>query len=625
MASSLRNYLLFSTLVLSAGLAACSNIFHDMEAITPVTIPPLPEVESIYPWDGMDNVHLNSAIFISFNNAMDMTSIGADSFRVVNESDLSEVDVFVHQYNEKSITLVLPSGCSLDPNTPYGVSIANDIYDIYGSVIEAGPLCSFITGMTEDTTAPFVEERYPAPGSVVKVTIPEVTVVFNELIEIPPDIDVTKDGVAVAGYYTYSTIYDNGVPVTRVGFRPRDPLQNKALYAITVSDAADIVGNHMSTSSTVFFATGGVPVPLDDAPACDSGGPIINAEGTFRIGDRGNGLGYHLSDDEGSLLGYRYNENDNIKGIFDTLNQGDLASRTYLRIVEDGNNIIGSSGLDLNPIVKPLANQYSSSPPYNQCYIDLENGLCVLPRPSYWNKFDANPPLPDIQECAWHYDTFDSVTGVTDEQSVFSGGKSFEIAGGWAKYFKLWPFGHDKALDSGTFSGWYYPSHNPLVNYFMTVCFGGVKNRVEVHEDRILIFINDIKVREQLFPSICNQWNHVYVVWRNSTVLGDAMMRVFLNGNIEESLIDIDPWINDDGEFILCTESHTGIYTSHTFIDNWKVWKEVVSEDPSWEYNSGAGRENALHVIYGPDADPEYDYRPKLTGPDGGVGYYYLP
>ena len=62
------------------------------------------------------------------------------------------------------------------------------------------------------------------------------------------------------------------------------------------------------------------------------------------------------------------------------------------------------------------------------------------------------------------------------------------------------------------------------------------------------------------------------------------------------------------------------------YLDNLKIWNHVVTEDPEFEWNGGAGRENALHEMYGrDDDDPEYDYRPKLTGPDGGVGYYYLP
>jgi len=50
------------------------------------------------------------------------------------------------------------------------------------------------------------------------------------------------------------------------------------------------------------------------------------------------------------------------------------------------------------------------------------------------------------------------------------------------------------------------------------------------------------------------------------------------------------------------------------------IWDHVVSENPSWLYNGGVGRENALHYMYGAP-----DYRPKLTGPNNGVGYYYLP
>ena len=44
--------------------------------------------------------------------------------------------------------------------------------------------------------------------------------------------------------------------------------------------------------------------------------------------------------------------------------------------------------------------------------------------------------------------------------------------------------------------------------------------------------------------------------------------------------------------YLLCQNYKSGY--SKVEIDNLKVWDYVVSEDPSWLYNEGAGRENAL-------------------------------
>ncbi len=80
--------------------------------------------------------------------------------------------------------------------------------------------------------------------------------------------------------------------------------------------------------------------------------------------------------------------------------------------------------------------------------------------------------------------------------------------------------------------------------------------------------------------------------------------------------------------------NYTAEFANESFVDNIKWFRDVVSvggiaAPPGWEYNAGAGRQNALHAIYGQDTgDPynaEYDFRPRLTGADSGVGYYYLP
>ena len=46
---------------------------------------------------------------------------------------------------------------------------------------------------------------------------------------------------------------------------------------------------------------------------------------------------------------------------------------------------------------------------------------------------------------------------------------------------------------------------------------------------------------------------------------------------------------------------------------------DVVSEDPSWLYNGGSGREEALHTIYG--SGNNYEPNLLLTN-SSGLGYY---
>jgi len=80
--------------------------------------------------------------------------------------------------------------------------------------------------------------------------------------------------------------------------------------------------------------------------------------------------------------------------------------------------------------------------------------------------------------------------------------------------------------------------------------------------------------------------------------------------------------ISTPGRALFAYQSGSSSDYGYATSDNHKAWTELVG-DPSnyssWEYNSGTGRESALHYIYG--ATSGYAYTPKLVSP-GGVGYY---
>ena len=56
-------------------------------------------------------------------------------------------------------------------------------------------------------------------------------------------------------------------------------------------------------------------------------------------------------------------------------------------------------------------------------------------------------------------------------------------------------------------------------------------------------------------------------------------------------------------------------FNSEVNIDNIKIWKEILTQNPSWLYNGSNGREEALHTIY----DPLNNY--ELGNVQ--VGYFY--
>ena len=118
-----------------------------------------------------------------------------------------------------------------------------------------------------------------------------------------------------------------------------------------------------------------------------------------------------------------------------------------------------------------------------------------------------------------------------------------------------------------------------------------------------------------------NDWAHVYIVWdKNKTLSGNTKtVRVWMNGteilNTDVALtwqpdLQMSGYMGDRGD---------GSNAFDCYLDNIKWWDFVVAEDPSWEYNSGIGREDALNIIY----SSKNEYKPVLNiENNSGVGYY---
>ena len=123
-------------------------------------------------------------------------------------------------------------------------------------------------------------------------------------------------------------------------------------------------------------------------------------------------------------------------------------------------------------------------------------------------------------------------------------------------------------------------------------------------------------------PSFFNSWTHFYLVWDFAGgLVGGKTARAFINNSNECST---NQSFNLSGYPV--SFDHSVLQISGTvaqIMDNVKIWDHVVSEDPSWEYNNGTGREDALHPVYG-EANG-YKPMPLNSANSGGVGYYGAP
>jgi len=374
---------------------------------------------------------------------------------------------------------------------------------------------------------------------------------------------------------------------------------------------------------------GGNEIQMEDA------GNDSNASGTFGVTAR------QLADGDGAgavglIEGMDYNYDarlDDPAGngvdIYDTSTGGALAENKYLRIVENGANIAETAGggTKRSQILEVYAKDLTQliSPPYDQVYVDPAKGKFVLPRPNYYTKCTdwTNITSPEIGQAIKT-----SNAGEFLDPTIKFGNGIWGSFSDVTKYIDLDLSDNFSSFDTGTLSLWYqhYQSNasvdimfsdTSVNNYAKIYNYGG--NRYKLLNLSAVGGTNSGAAMDNTNIPAAAITTHLYVVWDTGNGLDSSKsVRVFVDGVEVISTTDAS---------LTFSKVRIRIYTvsaaSSAAYSNIKTWEEVVSEDPSWEYNGGSGREDAMHYIYGSDND----YKPKLdssTNPDSGVGYYYI-
>ena len=332
--------------------------------------------------------------------------------------------------------------------------------------------------------------------------------------------------------------------------------------------------------------------------------PITNNNGNILM----NGVDFQY---EQPLNAYPYN-------IWNTGTSGDLTSG-YIRLVNNGLNITDSGGLNLTPVAKSIGD-IGVSPPNGQCWIDPISGKFVMPRPDYWSKLESVDSIenPIIMEQLPTYSVTLNGTPDTGYTLLLKTGKfnacvEFDGAGSTPRVMNFYPFGNSSTtLNCGTISLWYSFIGNGtrLIKIYL-----GSNCYIYLAYNHYAIYYNDAVVDQASYASLVHPvFRHIYVSWKNdSNGLSDGTtIKAYTNGGLPLTMTA--QW--NTVPLIIKLES-----ASPTYIDNLKIWKNIVSESPDWEYNSGAGREDALHPVYG-DAS---GYKPNLSSPNGGVGFFCVP
>lgn len=307
---------------------------------------------------------------------------------------------------------------------------------------------------------------------------------------------------------------------------------------------------------------------------------------------------------------------DNIDGAFD--------SGKYFRVIENGKNASDASGLNLAVYAKDLNMMFS--PPKDQIWIDPLRGKFVLPRPTYWSRCEsvANTLSPEIESSnpPENFSNWDA-THVVATSAKFGSGVAVYNPTNLYNLCVFLPLGASPVFDKMVISSWVKvaPVNDMVFRYIFGLDWASYVGLMYSgggwsHH----LYVNGSLVSSD--ASSVSSFSHFYVVLsKNADLTGGKSIRIFLNGiEIMSSTTAFTPNIN----FLVHMLANNNSYPDTVSLDNLKIWDHIVSEDPSWEYNGGAGREDALHEIYG----SANGYKPVLDSsstPDSGVGYYYLP
>ena len=316
--------------------------------------------------------------------------------------------------------------------------------------------------------------------------------------------------------------------------------------------------------------------------------------------------------------------------IYDDGVASSFASGKIMRIVNaiggTIKNISDPTGLNLKPIAKSmLTNNFS--PPATQVYIDPARGKILLPRPLFWSKCESisNMVNPEIGPSTTVKLNSLSGSGNLVTTGKFGNGLGFTTG---ITHGSICALGgillSGVNLNQCTLSFWsycnsYWGNGGWYTNSGVSLILGGMSFGAEGSSDYNATCYCNTPFADSPHDLSGSAFNHFYILLDSTGSLrsNTMKMRVFLNGVERLYTNTAFDFSSVNVEFSMSANNYTNTRSGNVQVDNIKIWDHIVSEDPSFEYNGGSGRENALHNIYG----ATNNYKPKLISL-GGVGYY---
>ncbi len=609
---------------------SCKGLYYDIpNKETRGPFPP--SVDYSFPNEGDIDISPGGAMLISFNK-----SLAQDS---VNEVTVSVKDAYNAEVNA-SVTLEHDHIVVVDPEdnlleeSSYSLIISGDICDRDGLSLGEDMILSFRTGSGIDIEPPTVINAEPYRSDIVKSSLKEISVFFNEKIN-PVTIKDENFQIFLENKEPIETTLNYFPEESRVSITLDEDLLKNAQYFIKVMNVKDLAENDQLNPWESWFSTGAVQATETniDCPLGDGWfGYTVNERGRIlRLTD-----GSSIIDSSGLTWG------DSLRELMDLKMEGPLDQGKCLRLIVNGKNVAAPDGMNLNPVLKKLYE--ADTPPPGQCYVDPVLGRFVLPRPVFRCRMDT---LKEIYNPTIKPAGSETILTIEDNASPLYNNESGHI-------LKLYNRTTSENLDIANFNGsrlkysdlslekdtglcinfsfrWNYEILNEVqsdnLEYTARVSFDFFGFRFVVKNGSSYFGNDRYSFNNTLFDSIIELSDGLMDVW---------LIREFNNNENKIKLI-VDSEIIYYQTYELTTESidfhnlvHIGSdiinkmddpdiesVESELYIDDVQVWYLSDAVTQPWLYNNGEGRMDALHPIYG----AEYDYRPQQVS----AVYYHVP
>jgi len=245
------------------------------------TTPPV--VTGFSPTAGSTGVSIGTAATITFNEAMNASTIDSSTVFLRNASGTVIAGTVAYNATTRTATIT-PTG-PLANSTTYTIVAkggAAGVKDAAGNALASDALSSFTTVAPADTTAPTVTSFNPASGATNVAIGTSITIAFSEALNASTVNSTTislrnASGATVAATVTYNAS-NNTITVT-----PNAPLANSTTYTVVVKGGAagvkDVAGNAVASDVSSSFTTAAAPStilsslwPTPPSPATLDGG-----------------------------------------------------------------------------------------------------------------------------------------------------------------------------------------------------------------------------------------------------------------------------------------------------------------------------------------------------------------